>query len=253
MTPPESAEPHPPVRSPVRAVLFDAGNTLLFLEYGRLAEGVAAVCGIPLTGADLARCAPAAAQALERGHGPDQERASAYLERLFRLAGVPADCWPEVRTTLYAMHAERHLWSGVDPRTGEALARLRRRGLLLGVVSNSDGRVEAALAAAGLRDCFDVVIDSRLAGVEKPEPRIFHLALDVLGVAPHDALYVGDVYEIDVVGARRAGMAAALVDPAGLHAARDVPSAPSVGTLMDRLETLGLLPRNRPSAEIARP
>ena len=247
MTPPV------PTVQPVRAVLFDAGNTLLFLEYGRLAAGVAAVCGIPLTEADLARCAPAAAQALERSDGADGERASAYLERLFRLAGVPASCWPAVRSTLYAMHAERHLWSGVDPRTADALARLRRRGILLGVVSNSDGRVDAALTAAGLRDRFDVVIDSRLAGVEKPEPRIFHLALDVLGVAPHEALYVGDVYEVDVVGARRAGLAAALVDPAGLHTGRDVPSAPSVGALMDRLETMGLLPRTRPSAEIARP
>jgi putative hydrolase of the HAD superfamily len=238
---------------PIRAVLFDAGNTLLFLEYARLAEGVAKVCGIPLTGADLARCAPAAAQALERGDGADQERASAYLERLFRLAGVPSACWPDVRSALYAMHAERHLWSGVDPRTTDALDRLRRRGLRLGVVSNSDGRVEAALTAAGLRDWFDVVIDSRLAGVEKPEPRIFHLALDVLGISPDEALYVGDVYEVDVVGARRAGLRAALVDPAGVHGGRDVPSAPSVGLLVDRLETLGLLPRNRPSAEIARP
>ena len=238
---------------PLRAVLFDAGNTLLFLEYARLAAGVAKICGISLTEADLARCAPAAAQALERGEGADRERASAYLERLFRLAGVPAACWPDVRSTLYAMHAERHLWSGVDPRTADALARLRRRGLLLGVVSNSDGRVEAALAAAGLRDWFDVVIDSRLAGVEKPEPRIFHLALDVLGVAPDEALYVGDVYEVDVVGARRAGLRAALVDPGGVHGGRDVPSAPSVGALVDRLDTLGLLPRNRPSAEIALP
>jgi putative hydrolase of the HAD superfamily len=97
------------------------------------------------------------------------------------------------------------------------------------------------------------VIDSRLAGVEKPEPRIFHLALDVLGISPDEALYVGDVYEVDVVGARRAGLRAALVDPAGVHAGRDVPSAPSVGLLVDRLETLGLLPRNRPSAEIAHP
>ena len=74
------------------------------------------------------------------------------------------------------------------------------------MVSNSDGRVEQALAAAGLRHYFDVVIDSALVGVEKPDPRIFHAALEALGVAPEEALYVGDLYDIDVLGARAAGL-----------------------------------------------
>jgi putative hydrolase of the HAD superfamily len=83
------------------------------------------------------------------------------------------------------------------------------------VVSNSDGRVEEALRAADLRRYFDVVIDSALVGVEKPDPAIFRAALDALDVDPGEALYVGDLYEVDVVGARAAGMSAVLLRPEG--------------------------------------
>ncbi|HET7042441.1 MAG TPA: HAD family hydrolase, partial [Gemmatimonadales bacterium] len=133
------------------------------------------------------------------------------------------------------LHAERNLWSGVGPATIPALRRLRERSVPLGVVSNSDGRVQEALEAAGFGGLFGVVVDSKLVGFEKPDPRIFLPALAALGVAPAEALYVGDLYEVDVVGARRAGMAAVLLDPAGLHASRDVPTAPDVAAVVDRL------------------
>jgi putative hydrolase of the HAD superfamily len=75
--------------------------------------------------------------------------------------------------------------------------------------------VDEALVAAGLRDCFDVVIDSALVGVEKPDPAIFRAALEALGVPAAQALYVGDLYEIDVVGATAAGVPAVLLVPPG--------------------------------------
>jgi len=200
-------------RVPLRAVLFDAGNTLLFLDYVRMAEGIGAALGLPLTGLGLAAGAPAAARAMEAPRGTDRERAGAYFDALFREAGVPADRLGEVRERLTAMHAERHLWCEVAEGTLDALMRLRRAGLRLGVVSNSDGRVEEALAAAGLREWFDVVIDSAVVGVEKPDPAIFRAALDALGLPPGEALYVGDLYEIDVVGANAAGIPAVLLAP----------------------------------------
>jgi putative hydrolase of the HAD superfamily len=202
-------------QAPLRAVLFDAGNTLLFLDYVRMAEGVGAALGVPLTGQELAAGAPAAARAMEAPRGTDRERAGVYFDALFRHAGVPADRLAEVRERLTAMHAEHHLWCGIAEGTLDALTRLRRAGLRLGVVSNSDGRVEEALAAAGLRECFDVVIDSAVVGVEKPDPAIFRAALDALGVPAGEALYVGDLYEIDVVGANAAGLPAVLLAPPG--------------------------------------
>jgi HAD superfamily hydrolase (TIGR01509 family) len=141
----------------------------------------------------------------------------------------------EVRSCLGRMHRERHLWSSVAARSVESLSRLRRAGLLLGVVSNSDGRVEEALRAAGLREYFDVVVDSGLMGVEKPDPRIFHAALATLGVRPEEALYVGDLYEVDVVGARAAGIEAVLLGQPEDGTVERCRMAASIEELVDQL------------------
>ena len=225
----------------VRAVLFDAGNTLLFLDYERLAAGITPVAGVPLTAELLASRADEAALVMERAAATDRERAALYLETLFRLAGVPEERLDDVRAALWRLHGERHLWTGVDRRTVGTLRRLRAAGLRLGVVSNSDGRVDQALAAAGLREYFDVVVDSDLAGVEKPDPRIFSFAIEALGLRPDEVLYIGDIYEVDVVGAEAAGLHAALVDPERRHAGHDVLSAPSVAELIDLLARRGEL------------
>jgi putative hydrolase of the HAD superfamily len=95
--------------------------------------------------------------------------------------------------------------------------------------------VEEALKAAGILPEFDVVIDSRLVGFEKPDPRIFQAALDRLGAAPADALYVGDIYEVDVVGARGAGLDVILLDPVGNHAGRDVRTVRNIAEVADLL------------------
>lgn len=219
----------------LKAVLFDAGNTLVALDYPRLATRVAAATGVPLTGPQLFALAGEAALVMERQDGTDRERASRYLETLFRLAGVPAEQGETVRATLYGLHREQHLWSGVEDTTAPALDRLREAGYRLAVISNSDGRAEEALAAADLLSRFEFVIDSQLVGVEKPDPRIFTVALERLGIAPSDALYVGDLYEIDVVGARRAGLDVILLDPLGKHAGRDVRTAPNVSAVADLL------------------
>lgn len=201
---------------PLRAVLFDAGNTLLFLDHPRMAAAVGAALGLPLTGPALAAGAAVATRAMEAPRVDDRARATAYLEALFLEAGVPSDRLPEVRDCLAVLHGQRHLWSGTALDTRAALERLRAAGLRLGVVSNSDGRVAEALEAAGLRDYFDVVVDSALAGVEKPDPAIFRAALEVLEVPPGEALYVGDLYDVDVVGAHAAGIPAVLLVPPGV-------------------------------------
>ena len=83
----------------------------------------------------------------------------------------------------------------------------------LGIVSNADGLIAQRLRdleilqiGPGLGVEVDTVIDSGAVGVMKPDPRIFALALDAIGVDAQSAWYVGDMPGIDVVGARRAGL-----------------------------------------------
>jgi putative hydrolase of the HAD superfamily len=217
----------------LKAVLFDAGNTLLFLDYPRLARAVGEATGVALTGEGLAAQAGAAAEALEQGETTDRERASRYLETLFLLAGVPPEQLGVVRDTLMELHRERHLWAGLSPGTIEALDRLKAEGYRLAVISNSDGRAEEGLAAAGIRDRFELVIDSHLVGFEKPDPRIFAAALTRMGLAPAEAVYVGDIYEVDAIGARRAGLDVILLDPLGNHRGRGVRTAGTLGEVAE--------------------
>jgi HAD superfamily hydrolase (TIGR01549 family) len=205
----------------------------VFLDYDRLAEGVGGTLGLPLSGPALAQHVPAATRAMEQSGGTDRDRATAFLESLFLLAGVPRERLSEVQTCLAHMHRQQHLWSSIPARLGESLARLRASGLRLGVVSNSDGRVDQALRAAGLRHYFDVVIDSSLVGVEKPDPRIFQAALDALAVTPEETLYVGDLYEVDVLGAQAAGLQAVLLGHP--EERRDCRQARSIEELVDQL------------------
>jgi putative hydrolase of the HAD superfamily len=219
----------------LRAVLFDAGNTLVFLDYDRMALGVSTALGLPLTGEGLATHAADAASAMESSTGTDRDRAAVYLEALFRMAGVPDARMDEVRDCLRRMHGERHLWCSVHEHTHDALARLRAAGFRLGIVSNSDGRVDQALSAANLREYFDVVIDSSVFGAEKPDPAIFRAALEALNVAPEEALYVGDLYDIDVLGARAAGMDAVLLTPGGVGQNHSCRTAASIDELVNAL------------------
>jgi putative hydrolase of the HAD superfamily len=86
------------------------------------------------------------------------------------------------------------------------LSRLAER-YRLGIVSNFYGNLAAVCAGAGLAPHLSVVVDSAVAGFEKPDPRIFRAALDALGASPEEAIFVGDSMPRDMEGARRLGMA----------------------------------------------
>lgn len=100
-----------------------------------------------------------------------------------------------------------------------ALDALRRAGVRLAVVSNWDSRLPRLLERLDLASRFDEIVVSCFEGIEKPDPEIFRRALHRLGAQPREALHVGDVAELDVEGARAAGVDAILLDrrrgPAG--------------------------------------
>jgi len=111
------------------------------------------------------------------------------------------------------------------------LDRLRHR-FRLGVISNFYGNVERILADAGLAAWMSVIVDSNRVGVSKPDPRIFSLALEGLGCAPHEAMYVGDSFEKDVVAAHAAGWRTAWV------VGRQAPPCPNTAIVDVTVRTL---------------
>jgi putative hydrolase of the HAD superfamily len=130
-------------------------------------------------------------------------------------AGVPAARLVEVLDILWEAHVQRNLWSLVPDGLIDALGEVRRAGVRTVVVSNSEGMLEPLFEQLGFAGAIDAVVDSGKVGIEKPDPRIFQLALAPFGVAPERALHLGDSYATDVVGAREAGVRVALVDPFG--------------------------------------
>ncbi|MFC1967778.1 HAD family hydrolase [Chloroflexota bacterium] len=92
------------------------------------------------------------------------------------------------------------------------LSKLKGRGLGLGLISNIDRDMVPLCHDLGLAPYLDCVITSQEAGAEKPHPPIFLAALRRVGVEAGEAMYVGDQYNIDVVGARGSGLKALLID-----------------------------------------
>lgn len=115
------------------------------------------------------------------------------------------------------------------PEVPAALARLRAGGARLAVVSNWDVSLHDVLERTGLRPLVDAVVISAVEGVAKPDPAIFAIALERLGVAR--ALHVGDSVEHDVAGARAAGLEAVLVTRDGARAPAGVRAIASLAEL----------------------
>ena len=120
------------------------------------------------------------------------------------------------------------LWNRPDPAASAALRQVKDAGLIAGVISNSNGSVRSILEETGLAPGLDFIIDSAVVGVEKPDPRIFRLALEQAEVPPEAAFYIGDIYSVDVLGARGAGLRAVLLDPRGYWGPRDCPLASGI-------------------------
>jgi HAD superfamily hydrolase (TIGR01549 family) len=111
------------------------------------------------------------------------------------------------------------------------LERIRARGLRRVVVSNANGTLHDHFDRLGLTRYFDAVFDSHVEKVEKPDPRFFDIALERSDSRRESTVHVGDFYEIDVVGARRARLEAILLDPAGVNLDRDCVRVSSLDAL----------------------
>jgi putative hydrolase of the HAD superfamily len=203
------------------AVFLDAGGVLV-LPSGDLVATALARVGTEVQARAVAPAHYRAIRALDRG--PLYSGAASYQTALCRALGVPS-AQQDAAVAALAHLADRRasgeiMWSEPAPGALETLDALRRSGLAVLVVTNSDGHGEenlrdAEICQVGLGPGAPVsaVIDSTRVGSTKPDPGIFRMALERAGVAPAAAVHVGDMLSTDVAGATAVGIPAVHLDP----------------------------------------
>lgn len=232
-------------------IFFDAGGTLLapHPSVGHIYAEVAGRFGVIVDPEEAGR-------AFALGFDRVRERTLALRPHLFgfsptetwklwrevlgetfsHLGGQPA-AFEAIFNTLYEEFASarryRLLGGALD-----TLDALRERGHRTGLISNWDHRLHHILEGLGLAERLDPIVISCDVKAEKPNPRIFELALEAADTAPADALMVGDSVLPDISGARGVGMAAVLLDPDGLHS-DDIPRISRLSELPKWIEECG--------------
>jgi putative hydrolase of the HAD superfamily len=228
------------VEVPVETLFLDAGGVLVFPNWVRVSD-VLAKHGVHTDAAQLAAAEPHAKRKLDVdatiGVTNDHQRGWLYFNLVLSEAGVPlSDRTAAALAELHEYHARLNLWETVPTDVGPALTRLRGLGLQMVVISNANGTLHAMFDRLGLARHFDVVVDSHLEGVEKPDPRLFQIGLARVDGRPETTIHVGDIYNVDVVGARNAGLRPVLLDVAGLYDGCDCPRVASLDALADAIE-----------------
>ncbi len=215
-----------------QAIFFDVGNTLLFPNRNQM------LAPLPLERRPT----------LEQWHALERRTKLEFDEAV--LSGNPNyGFWRRFHSHLLdgmENHSEIHevlvrnaqnsaLWDQILPGTCDVLNRIAQTSRIA-VISNADGKVDHTLSRCGIAGCFESITDSGVLGFEKPRPEIFHAALATINARPEESLYVGDVYSVDYLGARNAGMDAVLLDVAGAYRDRDLPRVESLQQLESWLQ-----------------
>jgi putative hydrolase of the HAD superfamily len=196
-----------------RAVFLDAGGVLV-LPDRRLLAGALARAGIDIDPDAVPRAHYRAVRALDRA-GDATPASPSYAAALLPQFGIVPGRAAEAHAVWDRLSARRRsgviLWSEPTPGAAATIAALQRAGVAVVIVTNSDGHAEENLAACGFAGV--PVVDSNVVGSDKPDARIFHIALARAGTAPAQTVHVGDSVANDVVGARAAGITPIHLDP----------------------------------------
>ncbi len=222
----------------LEAVLFDVGNTLLFPNWPRILE--------PLKARGMwpdAKVLQETERKTKRQFDQEMESNRGKVDHSFweifytHLLTTVGHLEPELlRQLMQATHTSAN-WDVVRPQSREILKRISQR-YRTGVISNADGKIDKVLSVCGIGDCFLHVTDSGIVGHEKPHPAIFAAALENMKVAPERAVYVGDVYSVDYLGATKAGMQGILFDVAGAYREDGLPRVESLAELEKVLDSV---------------
>lgn len=156
------------------------------------------------------------------GHGHPWK---ALMRELLDGARVP-DPAPHVEW-LWSQQPTANLWRKPIPDMLDLARELSARGAIVGVLSNSEGRLAELFEEIGIASVFGAIVDSGRVGIEKPDPRIFAYTIATLG-APGPGIHIGDSWAADIAGARGVGWRAiwfgpktAPTDDADVAVARD--------------------------------
>ena len=220
-----------------RAILFDAGDTLLFPKPTRelMFQQIAATIGLKLP-IDAIRDGYRHLDLHLARYGRPFPRVgfspgAAYNALILEGAGFSGDLLVHAESITAAFSEIESFEFQVFSETGDVLNHLVRLGYKLGVVSNWDESLEPICADLGLTRFFDAIVASQVVGFAKPDRRIFEIALQQLNVEKANTFHVGDSYHTDVIGPRNAGITPILFDWKGCY--------PDVDCL--RIETLNEL------------
>ncbi len=232
----------------LETLFLDAGNTLVSIDFARVAKACEAH-GISTNTEALrraeARVRPQTSRrAHEQGTTEGGDHFAAMLTFVFEILDGAQGLTQQAREAaasqlsaeLREPGASDRLWCSILPGTEDALERMRALDLDLVVVSNSDGTVARGLDNIGLGPFFSHMVDSHLVGSEKPDPGIFRVAMERSGAKPETTLHVGDIYHADVMGARPLGIHTLLLDPWSDWGEMDCPVLPDLQALATALE-----------------
>lgn len=208
--------------SPLCAVFFDVGNTLLYA-----APSVSEVCRQVLERSGHVRdlhlidsFMPLVDAYYEERYAEDdafwtdEERTSSVWVGMYSLLcrklGIEDEAI-DIARQVYDEFGRPDRWALYDD-VRPAMLRLKSRGLSVGIISNWDSRLVALLSGLGLGGLLDDIVSSADVGLHKPDPRIFELACERLDIAPSEAAHVGDHHYADYLGSSALGMRAVLID-----------------------------------------
>lgn len=221
----------------LQTIFLDAGGVLLFPNWSRVEDALARQ-GVAVSASALSMAEPRARKQLDDrrtiGTTTDAGRGWLFFDLILEHAGIArSPSTAAALAELHAYHQANNLWELVPDGVVPALTALRAHGLTLAVVSNANGTLRAHMERIGLARHVDVIVDSCEEGVEKPDPRIFEIALARAGASADTTIHVGDIYQVDVVGARAAGVRPVLLDETGLHDGVDCLRVRSLAELVE--------------------
>jgi putative hydrolase of the HAD superfamily len=224
----------------IKTLFLDAGGVICHPSWARTSAALDAE-GIHVSASALAHAELFAKRDIDTatitGTTTDTTRGWLYFNRVLEHAGIAlSPATDAALATLREYHRTENLWEHVPDDVRPALARLRALPLTLVVVSNANGRLRHLFDRLALTPYFDIVLDSHDWGVEKPDPRLFQIALEQARGDARSTAHIGDLFHIDVAGARAAGLReGVLLDPADMYPDADCRRVRSLAELADAI------------------